>query len=137
MNQFLFASQKGKINKTLLWKYPLWQLLVSSTMPSSLKEFISSSYCLWLWKRIRVSCHLPLWYLVLCVSLVGCHISSLRRIFCSFCPLSLSFRKRGNVQRDSAGENLFLEATEGKLAWEGGKIAFEKSHSDDDLAITH
>ena len=33
----------------------------------------------------------------------------------SFCPLTLSFRERGNVQHDTAGKNLFLKATEGKL----------------------
>ena len=28
----------------------------------------------------------------------------------SFCPLTLSFRERGNVQHGTAGENLFLKA---------------------------
>lgn len=104
----------------------MWQFLVSNMMTSPFKEFVSSCHCLWSWRMIRI---IMLSTLVILGALClpgRMPYFLFQSSFHSFCPLTLSFRERGNEEHDTAGEDLFLEATEGRLSQLGKKATLEQ-----------
>lgn len=73
------------------------QFLVPYMMPSPLKEFVSSCHCRWSWGMIRIIMLSTLRYSVLCVSLVGCHISSFKAAPVPSVHCSLSALREGEM----------------------------------------